>query len=506
MAHDTGKNWLKYTSHEYERMFPKWKYTEDHLSGAVIDDDLIEDYLHQRLQGESDDAYTERKQIVDYTPHFARACLTLGGMLWSVDYDARRRWTKEESGEGLGDPDTEDSIMSRLWVNADGRGANWTTIWKGATIDAIGYQKFYVLVEGVRRDGEGNVIADPSVRILPPQSVPRPVYQNGRLVSVKVKTSTETVLSQQQAAEKEDRYIIYYMDGFETWREDERGEPEQIGTREPYGGEDNPGFRYLDRDLRTPILPIFEVELPLRSHLGYIMSKKANAILNQENTLDFLLWVACFPKLFLDVKGKDGEFSQDMYDAGLEAVSAGNNVVAGAGNRYDAPPTGPADIKSKILEKKVRAFFTTFFQAYGDAASERTATEIRQDFRAGVEAFLILLGTTMDEAENGALWRLEQAHFPSRRAVWGGANVTRSTNFQPIDIEARIDGLVRRYLPEGKVPVDMDTALEITVKALESDGIAINPDRKNALRERLQLAFDREEQKDDLFSDFGVAA
>jgi hypothetical protein len=507
MHDSTIQSWLRYTSHEYEAEVEKWKYVAEHLEGTVIDDTSIEKYLYRRKQGESDDAYIERKNIVDYTPHFARATLTLAGMLWSVDYDARRSWTKEENGEGLGNPETEETPMSLMWDNADGRGSNWTTLWKGATIDVISYRNFYVLVDGVRRDKNGNSIAEPTVRIIPPQSVPRVIYDSsGRAISVKVKTSTETIQSQQQKAEKEDRYIIYYEDGFETWRENDKQEPEQIGGRQFYGGPDNPDFRYLDKDRKTPILPIFKVSIPLRANLGYVMARKANAIFNQENTLDFLLWISCFPKVFADVRDGAGNFDKELFEALKTAFKEGSSVIPGKDNKFDAPPTGPAEVKSKILEQKVRAFFTTFFQAYGDAASERTATEIRQDFRAGVEAFLILLGTTMDEAENGAFWRLEQVFFPGQSELWGGAFIKRSTNFQPIDIEQRIEALVARYMPDSRVPVDVDTALDVAIKALESDGIAITPERRALIRERIETAFDREEQGTGLLKDFGIAA
>lgn len=484
-------NWLRHTSREYDREAKKWEYVADHLTGEVIDDDKIKKYLHRRKQGETSEAYQERTNLVDYTPHFARAALTLAGMLWAVDYDARRRWAKIEGGEGMGNPETDGTPMARLWENADGRGSNWPTVWHGATIDAIAYRKFYVLVDGVRRNETGDVIAEPSIRILPPQCVPDASHDDaGRPVWYKVKTSTEIPRTPREPAKEENRYLIFDVEGIETWRETENGLAEQIGKRF-YGGPDNPGFRYLDRDMRTPILPIFEVSIPLRAHLGYIMAKKANAIFNQENSNDFLHWISSFPKLMADVRSADGTFDKKQWDQITKSLKEGANVLPGKDNKYDAPPTGPAEIKEKYLKRKVDAFFTTFFQAYGDAASERTATEIRQDFRAGVEAFLILLGTTMDEAENGALWRLEQVSFPGRMDLWGGAFVERSTNFQPVDINQRLESLVGRYMPNGRVPLDEETAHEIQVKALESDGIAIGEDRKKKLRAALKVEMDR---------------
>lgn len=502
------QSWLTYESPDFAAHRKKWMYIADHLDGSIIDDDKVRRYLHKRKQGETDEAYWERlNAILDYTPLLTRGCLTLAGMLWAVEYDARRSWSKDELAEGLGDPKADGTTMSILYHNADGKGTNWPIVWHEATIAAIAYTRFFVLVDGRRRGKDNQAVSHARVRLFPPQAVPRPIYDDsGRLISCKIKHRTDAIRSQREESKMVDRYTIFYEDGFEHWTEDDDGNPVQVGKRTPYGGSENPDFRYLDRDRRTPILPIFEVRMPIPGNLGYIMAKKENAIFNQNSATDFQMYTSGFAKLFADVIDKDGKFDKARFEAIVAQFKQGSSIIPGAENKYSAAPTDSLTAKRKILEEKTREFYTTFFQAYGDAASERTATEIRQDFRAGVEAFLTLLSSTIDEAENGALWRLEQIYFPDRPRVWGGASVKRSTNFQPVDIEARIEGLVTRYFPGGRIPVDIDTMLEIAAKALEVDGFPDTDDRKARLREKFEQELANDDRRRSLEDAFGIAA
>lgn len=505
---DKTQSWLTFESPDFAANKTKWQYIADHLDGSIIDDAKVRQYLHRRRQGETDEAYWERiNAILDYTPLLTRGCLTLAGMLWAVEYDARRSWSNVESADGLGDPKEAGTIMSVLHHNADGRGTNWPIVWHEATISAIAYQRFFVLVDGRRRDQNNRVVSHARVRLFPPQAVPRAIYDDsGRLISCKVRHRSDVTQSQKEKPKIVNRYTIFYEDGFERWTEDDDGNPVQDGRRIPYGGTSNPGFRYRDRDRQTPILPIFEVRMPVPGNLGYIMARKENAIFNQNSAVDFQMYTSGFAKLFADVVDKDGKFNKELFDAIVKQFKIGSSMIPGAANRYAAAPTDSLTAKRKILEEKVREFYTTFFQAYGDAASERTATEIRQDFRAGVEAYLTLLSAGIDEAENGALWRLEQIYFPDRPDAWGGASVKRSTNFQPVDIEARISGLVTRYFPGGYIPADIETLVEVAAKALEVDGFPDTQDRRTRLKELFEEEAANEARRRSIEQAFGIAA
>lgn len=486
---DTNSDWLAYRDRDHRTRSGKWQYVADHLDGTYVDDEKIETYLHRRKQGESDEAYAERRNIVDPSMHFARAVLTLAGMAWAADPQKEmRRWGAEE-GAGLGDPEVEGTIMYDLWRDADGQGTNWESVHKGATVDLIGYRRLWGLVE--RAPG-----GSARIRTLPPQAVLRVIYDGARLVSVKVETEVETAGSQEDAPRAEKRFLIFGLEGVEEYRYSDKKESELVAARS-YGGEAQAGFRFTGRD-GLPILPIFPVEVPLRSEVGYVMARKENALFNQENTLDFLLWVACFPKFFADVQNPvDGAFDETLWNELKQAMKKGDNLLPGKGHRFDAPPTAPAQIKQAVLQDKVVGFYRTFFQQYADAAAEKTATEIRQDFRASIEAYLTLLVGALDELENGFLWRIEQIEAPGAR--WGGGDpgqafVERSTDFQPVDLDARIEQLAARALPGGRIAVDDETAFEITERYLASKGFDVPEDREAALREVVRASLERETQ------------
>ena len=213
------------------------------------------------------------------------------------------------------------------------------------------------------------------------------------------------------------------------------------------------------------------------------MARKANSLFNQENTLDFLLFVACFPYLFADVANKiDGSFDQALYDEFKDAIIAGNKVLPGAGNKFDAPPMEPAKIKHEIIKSKRTDFYATLFQQYGDSAQVKTATEIKQDFRTGIEAVLQMQAEAMDEYENSALFLIEQAEMPTQKAAWGGSRVARPNSFTQIDVEDRLEKLVKRHTATNMIPVDADTLLEIVVESLTSGGIDVDDKREAAIR------------------------
>lgn len=488
-----GANWLRFTDADYDANAGKWQYIHDHLAGLVLDEDVVGDYLIKRAQGEHDDAYDERVSIADYTPHFSRAVISLAGMLWAVEEDTARAWGP------FGDPEDPDSPAARLLANADGRGTNLETLHQTATVDLIGYHRLYGMVEGVVRDGNGRTVSEPSIRLLPPQSVLRVIRDGARIVSAKVKSRADVSESQREKPNVRDRYFIYEPDGFEVWEENKENKPSLVAEKRPYAR----GFQYLDES-GAPTVPIVEVQLPFRTHIGYLMARKANSIFNHENTLDFLLWVACFPKLFADVSNpRDGSFDTAKWEALKKALADGNNVLPGAGNKFDAPPMAPSAEKRAAIAEKIAGFYATFFQSYGDAAREKTATEIRQDRAAGVEAFLTLLATAVDEFENRLLRLLAQAHgFP--RGTWDNASVSRPKNFQPVHIDDRLDRLILNLAPSG-LRVDNETQYEIVKAMLESNGFPVPPEREAALREAIASGTARDAQARSALADFNIA-
>ena len=94
---------------------------------------------------------------------------------------------------------------------------------------------------------------------------------------------------------------------------------------------------------KTP--PVFSARLTFPTEIGYLQARRANALFNQENSLDFLLWIACFPKFLADVINKDdGSFDEELYGAIEKAFKEGSNLIPGSGGKYVAPPMDPAKI------------------------------------------------------------------------------------------------------------------------------------------------------------------
>lgn len=495
------ESWLKYFDDHYKDNVKKWTYVADHLHGRVLDPDRIDEYLVKRKQGETKEAFEERKAIADYTAHFLSGIMSLAGMLWAVDEQGNRRWGGD-NGEGLGDVTKEGSAAFNLSRNADGEGTNWKTVVAGATVDVIAYLELWAVVDGYKFDGDGKAVGGPTLKLFPPQAVPRPIRRGGRLRSVKIITETDPVDDQKQKPGKIEEYYIYRPEGFEIWRHDKDGKPQIHQDLTPYNSK-HPKWKFVDRDGNDTV-PVFRVRLPLRAPLGYLMARKANAIFNHENTNDFLLFVACFPKFLADVIRDGGEFDEKQYKELLNAFEKGQNLLPGAGSKFDSPPMEPAKIKSEIVKQKVTDFYATFFQSYGDAAKEKTATEIAQDFRSGEEAFLVLLADTMDEFENNAFWFFEQIENPLKSAEWGHASINRPEKFAPKDMDAITERYISRYFPNGRVPTIPELAAQVAKDIHEHDGFEVDDENLPKLAEAVRRAMARDEQATAVAADFDL--
>lgn len=464
--------WLKQTSSYYDAHVDGWEVAEDHLSGAA-GTDQVHRYLKQKEQGESDEAYGVRQEIADYTPHYMRAVISLAGMVFAQEDEAERSWGED----ALGAPEAEGSIMRRLSRDADGKGTNWETLFKQAAIDIIAKREIWCIAEGVRRAEDGTAIDSGSIRIIPPESVYDVVEKDGRPVEVKVKSERDTRESVKQEEAIEEEFFVYTLGGYEVWQS---GEGEGSATRvggAPYGGEGNPGFRYYATpDANTAVLPIFRVEAPIRTNVGYLMAKKATAIYNMESARDWHLWASCFARLVIEsVENSDSPAAtfDERWSRTLELMMEGSTVMPGPA-QYISPPMDGATVRNETIDRKIEDFYHTFFQSYGDAAQERTATEIQQDARSGVAAYLGLLAGALDEAENGALWRLEQINFPGEPERWDTSHVRRQRDFSPVDVEAAIEGLTTRWVGDAPLPLTEGVAARVVQQVAKQDGVSVS--------------------------------
>jgi hypothetical protein len=449
------QTWLDYRNVEYDATLSQWIYARSHYLGTVAAAGEVTEYLVRRSVGESQGNYDERCKLADYTNHLGAVVDSIAGMLFSVEGGANRVLNDGDT-KILGDFGDRSTVMGRLAVDADGMGNGYLSLWKTLAIDLLVMKKVWVLVEP--NDGK-----TPRLRVFEPTSITNWFYDDKGLAAVLLAEVADTRSSIKDQPSTVDQYILFERDGWSRWRKDQSGAPSESG--EPANGT----YRFEDEngDLQLPIYP---VELPIRRHIGWQLAKKANAMFNMESMRDNLLRVANSPKLNL--------FAGDtLFDKLIDGLAAGSNALqndpaSSKAHDYIAPSAEPAKIASEVLKRKVEEFYVSAFRMYGDSAKERqTATEIRQDVSSGVGAFLQLLKSAVDGAENQALWRLEQAVYPNDKAKWFKCRVERSDDFLPVDVDQAIDKLKERYFHNETVPVGRKAMIEAIKEMLKWDGM-----------------------------------
>jgi len=456
----SNDSWLDVTHPLYDKLLPRWQMVSDFYLGEVADENTARTYLVQRFQGEPLKAFNERVKVADYTPHLGTLIDTLAGMLFAVEDRATRVWTGESGNDGLGDPNKKGTPAHRLMMDADGKGCGWLTLWRRCTLDIINTQFHWVLVDTVK----GRHV----VKLVPPTAVPNWVEgHNGPIdVLMKERRDSRTRLDGEGIAEQE-TFIRWQINGWTRWVKDADGTPRQLTGEGSRGS-----YAYVDRN-GDPTLPIFPVQLPIRRYVAWLLAKKAAVIFNQESVRDFAIRVASFVKLVI------GTESEEQFGNLLKKIQAGENILpegkeVGGAHRFISPVTDALANASEVLKTKIEDFWKSGFKMYADSAREKTATEVKQDVAAGVGAFLQLLKAAVDDAENGALWRLEQAERSESPDSWGIARVERSDDFSAIDLSAIIDTMRNRYLGTGTpVPVGRSALIQLSKDSARYDGLPV---------------------------------
>jgi len=457
---EVKSTWLDFTHKRFKDEQHQLNYVRDHYTAAVIREGVIERYLRRRSVAESMEAYRERLSISDYTPHFAVVVDSLAGMLFSAEKDAARQWNDKE-GNGLGDPGDPKTVIGQLWKNADGKGLGWVTLYKKLAIELLHSQRCFVVVDSPN----GNA----RVRVIPATCVHNWIEGENGLTAALVLDEVDVRGSLEEEPKHERQFIHYTLDGSQRYKKDSNGTVVKVGEHSPY--------EFYDRAMQRT-LPIFMVELPFERHVGYIMAKKANAIFNMESARDFILWAACFP--YLLIAGDDDFFENTVAKIvqGAKALQSQPNLHGE--HKWLSPDSTGGTITTEVLKRKVEEFYVTAFREYGDAARERTATEVNQDVSSGVGALLQLLKAAVDDAENAALYRIEQVHYAKKREKWFIARVERSDNFLPMDVQGWLDRMKTRYFADAPMPITRDGLKQIVKMAAENDGIAVDDEQLEA--------------------------
>lgn len=460
--------WVEVTHPDYDAEYDQWIYALDHYSGAAGLPAQIEKYLIARRLGETAESYSERRDLADFTPHFGQLVDSLCGMLFQVENQANRVFGELDptgTEKGLGRPQDRDSLMYELWRDANNQGDGWLTVLKEVASLLVSVHKCWIFVDGA--EGE------PVVRVFDPTWVLNWRFDGDTLVEAMLVELVDTAPSLDAGGEErvQKRFLHLHTGGWQRYKV--VGNEKSQARKAVEDGE--PGtWAYEDRHGK-PTIPLFRAHLPLRRPLGYIMARKSNAIFNKESERDHLLRVANFP--ILNVMGGDSP-----YEAVVEALKKGARVLKNkpgeSPHSFTSPDTGPASTSTEVLTRKVEEFYITGFKEYGDAGVEKTATEVRADINSGVAAFLMLLKSGVDDAENRSFWFIEQQQYPKDRNKWGVANVERSDEFLPIDVDQAIDRMRVRYFGnEQIVPIGMEGQLQVLREIAEWDGVKFNEDQ-----------------------------
>lgn len=459
--------WLRYQHAEYRAKVGHWAFVRDNYTAELLEPGKIHKYLQQRRQGEGNEAFKERARTADYSNHLAVVVDSLAGMLAAVEGDTNRTWGETQAmargvnkTKGLGDPMDVESEAYRLTESVDGRGMQNDSFWNQVAIELSLTHTGWLFVDP--QDG------NPVYRYITPEEATNWFEKDGRLASVVLREVADTRQSIEDQPGVADNYLVLELDGWTRWRV--RKETATLIDDGRWTFQDEHG---------NAVLPIRQIELPMRREVGWILAHKNIAIFNRESERDWPLRVANFARLLVD--GDAPAFKKLV-----ESLKAGHNVLHGIGHKYIAPSTEGAALATEVLNDKRTDFYITAFREYGDSAKVRTATEVRQDVAAGAQAYLTHLAATLDEGETWAMRTATQALFPKDKSLWLVPRAKRSDNFLPADPEKVIDRLIKRMWGEKPVPLGKTAQVEAAKMVAEWTGISTTDDEiESAVTSRL---------------------
>lgn len=464
-----AKLWVEQLHPEYADTAERNRYAEDHYTGEaaekarVFSRSLTETspvvptighrseglYLPRRPQGEAVGNYQDRVQVSRFPRIMGRVVSAHTGSLWQVEQKAKRTWGEEgDDGQviaGLGDPDEDGTVMSRLWEDVDGNGTNYEALLTQSANDLQVYKGVWYFVEPPREDGE-----DARVSVFHPNDVTNWIEEEGRLTQVLVREQHDTREELEQVVKDEEIYeeiyVKYSLDGWDRYRVVTHKEDGKK-VREIEHLEDQSGFwsqPFFDRK-GNQRLPIGYKSLTEDYHLGYELGKDANYLWNLLSDPRNLSRLIGGPKL----KFNDGDpAAVTAFNTSEQQIQKGSNLLMGPWD-FISPDASFITIAYEFYREEAKAVLADAFQRANDVAAERTATEVRHDDNAGRASFLTLLARALDEIENDILYLLSQIYFPSNQDLWDTAHVTRSRDFKPIDAPAEAERIVQTFFPMG---------------------------------------------------------
>ena len=442
-------DWVKERDTRHINNSDKWEFIEHQYNGKCVDPENARLYVPQKMSAEPAEDYDDRLLMLNPPTEFPFLVDSFSGMIEAGDRNTRLTLAEEGSEEGFGDVDNEDSLGAKLLKNVDGSGTNWSPFWSQFDNRLIRYFEMWVLVEGIITDPDtGETVKDPHVRLVDPIDVTNTYYRNGKLEAVTVEHVVDGRRSIRDKRSSVKRWTVYELDGWSLYEEIKRdGEKHVILIDEGV-------YDYYETKERTTArrcLPIFKVRLPMDRFVSYQAARRQNSMLNKESERDAAVRNGNLARLA--IVGSTG-----FYESIMEYADKGYKIIRhdpenSTPHYYIAPPSDPPRLATEIVAGERENFFVTNFRDYANAAKEKTATEIKSDNRAGKEAFLYLVATAKTEAQNRALWLLEQANFPDKPAIWGRAKIHRDPDFSLVTGKELIDTILDKVIGDRKIPV-----------------------------------------------------
>ncbi len=482
-------DWRDKTHPYYEAMKDKWEYTRLVYTGECFDETNIRGFLNQRDQGEGEKSYNDRLKNYDPELLFPMLIGSTAGQIHAVESDMKRVAQQEESTEGLGSWSDMNTPAGKLWANADGDGTNYPVFWRKFTAKLIYYMDVWLYADGLqtRTDADGERITkEPSIHMINPQSVVNWGGKGGRKTWVMVahKEYEDTDEPDKEAKQVEKR-TVYKLDGWKRYRKvkDTNGKESWVNDLNADGNPAEGSYVFYEtKQRKVKTLPIFCVRLPFDQYLAYLLARKSVVLLNKESERDHLVRLG-------SIITKVDESSPGVYEEHKMQQREGettHNYEPGSKLYFAAPPMDPAKENREIIKEKRENFFRTAYQQLNDQAAQVTATQIRQQGRAGIESLLSLISTTLDEAETRILFLNEQIRFPGKPELWGQAYAERSIDFAPVDPNEQ-DAMVREtWFGPNAPPATADMLHAIAVDLYERKGYSMTDEQKEELMDHIK--------------------
>lgn len=502
---------------EYAGNKKAWETTRDVYLGADGILPNAERYVPQRERGEADESYEERKSLLHVSGLLGTVIDALVG-LWARKPPDIDTWGTLAGDVGEEEEPGKDSLAAQIIDDADRNRTSWDNHRRARATWMLVFRKAYTLIdtnkptsEEITREEANAMNVRPFVTLITPLDVLDWITEDGRKVEAVIREKTDTRSSLDEGSGEEvERYLRLQLDGWSRWEVVEKGESTDV-TQVGSGT-----YEYHDSDGKRR-LPLVEATLPLPRYITYNLARIVLAIINHDSHLDSLNRAGALGQ-YLAVQGDEEEIRKNLkvgdkilpYPPGAEPPAFVAYEMAAASHLEDR------------IDSLVQQYWNAAMWEFSDRAAETTATEIEQEWAAGVGAFLALLAGAMQEAENDEKMLLAQASEGPNVSDVGETTFSRDYRIEDVvaelkrlkemifgagssltltpALESAIGAYFLRKLDDttgllSELPEDVDVNEEVEAAALEED-LERRRDRELLDEARSQPSFPEETEEE----------